>query len=104
MAYPPEPVRITEVFGGRFYCGECGNSWVGTWHGPKEKITCLVCGKLLYSEEISEMPSRCTCEDDGLEIPCPQHLQTAPVIGPHENLNRTAAEITNDARRGVIDT
>lgn len=74
--------QVTEVHGGRFHCNDCGISWVGTWHGPKEKITCVQCSKVLYSEEISEMP--------GLVI--------------NENLNRTAAEITNDARRGVIET
>jgi len=38
------------VIGGRFSCESCGATWVGSWHGPRNQMTCLVCKKLLYPE------------------------------------------------------
>jgi hypothetical protein len=38
-------VSFVRVVGGRFYCDNCGRSWVGTWHGPKEEMTCRWCDK-----------------------------------------------------------
>lgn len=39
-----------EVYYGSFYCENCGASWWGTWHGPKNKITCVKCEKPISSE------------------------------------------------------
>lgn len=48
-------IEITEVSGGRFYCSKCGASFVGTWHGPKELMTCIVCKQLLFEQEKREL-------------------------------------------------
>lgn len=41
---------ITPVFGGKFSCTTCGCAWIGTWHGPKEDITCIVCCDYIFPE------------------------------------------------------
>jgi len=46
--------QFIEVFGGEFCCDSCGARWVGTWHGAKKDITCIVCGKLMYEDEDEE--------------------------------------------------
>lgn len=39
-----------EVHVGTFTCPHCGARWVGRWQGPKEKITCLACKKLIKEQ------------------------------------------------------
>lgn len=46
-AFRDENVRFVEVVGGRFYCDNCGRSWTGTWHGPREEMTCRWCDEPL---------------------------------------------------------
>ena len=43
-------MSYVEVIGGRFHCDECGAAWVGTWHGPRELMTCRYCERPLKDE------------------------------------------------------
>lgn len=50
--------KIIQVTGGRFYCDTCGKSFVGTWRGPVEEMTCPFCKSPMRDEEGIDVSTR----------------------------------------------
>lgn len=44
--------KVITVVAGTFTCDHCGRSWVGTWHGPREEMTCAWCEKPMHAQGI----------------------------------------------------
>lgn len=50
------------TFVGYWCCPHCDARWSGTWTGPLEDMTCVVCEKSMNTETVADDPEpRCTC-------------------------------------------